>query len=67
MRKKKINLAKKIRNRLLYYNILPRSPPFFCSKCGFATIALKRIEQHVCMKRNSSVNDLERGKKDEHF
>uniref|UniRef100_A0AAF5Q408 C2H2-type domain-containing protein n=1 Tax=Wuchereria bancrofti TaxID=6293 RepID=A0AAF5Q408_WUCBA len=60
LRRKNISLAKKIRNRSLHYNVLPRAAPFLCSKCGFATVALKRIEEHVCIKKNSSVNDLER-------
>ncbi|EJD76482.1 hypothetical protein, variant [Loa loa] len=63
LRKKNIGLAKKIRNRSLRYNVLPRAAPFLCSRCGFATAALKRIEEHVCMKKNSSVNDLERDMK----
>uniref|UniRef100_A0A915PSN7 Uncharacterized protein n=1 Tax=Setaria digitata TaxID=48799 RepID=A0A915PSN7_9BILA len=58
--KKNISLAKKICNRSLRYAVLPRAAPFLCTKCGFATIMLKRIEEHVCMKKNSSVNDLER-------
>uniref|UniRef100_A0A8L7SKX4 Bm10436 n=3 Tax=Brugia malayi TaxID=6279 RepID=A0A8L7SKX4_BRUMA len=60
LRRKNISLVKKIRNRSLHYNVLPRAAPFLCSKCGFATFALKRIEEHVCIKKNSSVNDLER-------
>uniref|UniRef100_A0A0R3S1P6 C2H2-type domain-containing protein n=1 Tax=Elaeophora elaphi TaxID=1147741 RepID=A0A0R3S1P6_9BILA len=63
LRKKNINLARKIRNRSLHYNVLPRAAPFLCSKCGYATIVLKKIEEHVCMKRNSSVIDLERDMK----
>ncbi|KAL3994859.1 hypothetical protein ACH3XW_23455 [Acanthocheilonema viteae] len=63
LRKKNISLAKKIRNRSLRYNVLPRAAPFLCSKCGFATVALKKIEEHVCMKKNSSVIDLERDMK----
>lgn len=51
----------KIRNRSLHYNVLPRVAPFLCSKCGYATVALRKIEEHVCMKKNSSVIDLERG------
>ncbi|VDO48063.1 unnamed protein product [Onchocerca flexuosa] len=58
--KKNINLARKIRNRSLRYNVLPRTAPFLCSKCGFSTVLLKRIEEHVCMKRNGSTNDFER-------
>ncbi|VDM93518.1 unnamed protein product, partial [Onchocerca ochengi] len=58
--KKNISLAKKIRNRSLRYNVLPRAAPFLCTKCGFSTVLLKRIEEHVCMKRNGSVNDFER-------
>ncbi|VDK67046.1 unnamed protein product [Litomosoides sigmodontis] len=63
LRKRNISLAKKIRNRSLRYSVLPRVAPFLCSKCGFATVVLKKIEEHVCMKKSSSVIDLERDMK----
>ncbi|MCP9262145.1 hypothetical protein DINM_005437 [Dirofilaria immitis] len=34
--------------------------PFLCKRCGFATVVLKRIEEHVCIKKNNSISDLER-------
>lgn len=61
--KKRISLAARIRNRWLRNSVLPRVAPFHCSKCGFASANLKKMEDHACLKRNSSVNDLERDMK----